>query len=152
MHVPPGRTLSKNDWPKNPETNPITTKPKTASHVARGRAVLLGFLTLLLSTQVPSSNKVSCFVSMCVPLDNSFKSVRQEPTFGPWKGSPFWQQYRWWGRAKIPPQHQFSGYQQNGLQINSILMLSAWRQHQIHKLRAQSSSTLSPCLTSDASH
>ena len=32
--APPGRTLSQNDWPgKNPETNPITIKPKTASHV-----------------------------------------------------------------------------------------------------------------------
>ena len=30
-HAPPGRTLSQNDWVKdNPETNPITTKHKTA--------------------------------------------------------------------------------------------------------------------------
>ena len=38
------------------------------------------------------SNKISCFVSTCVSLDNSFPSVRQEPSFGPWKGSPFLQQ------------------------------------------------------------
>ena len=57
----------------------------------RGRAVL-GFLTLLLSTRGPFPNKVSCFVSTCVSSDNSFPSVRQEPSFGPWKGSLFLQQ------------------------------------------------------------
>ena len=65
----------------NPETNPITIKPETVSHEPRGRAVLLGSLTLLLSTQVPFSNKISCFVSTRVYLDNSFLSVRQEPSF-----------------------------------------------------------------------
>ena len=54
--------------------------------------VLLGFLTLLLSARVPSANKISCFVSTYVSLDNSFPSVRQEPSFGPWKGSLFLQQ------------------------------------------------------------
>ena len=48
-------------------------------------------LNLLLSTQVPFPNKISCFVSRCVSLGNSFPSVRQEPSFGPWKGSPFLQ-------------------------------------------------------------
>ena len=38
------------------------------------------------------SDKISCFVSTCVSSDNSFPSVRQEPGFGPWKGSPFLQQ------------------------------------------------------------
>ena len=56
------------------------------------RAVLLGSLTLLLSTRVPFPNKVSCFVSTCVSLDNSFPGVRQEPSFRPWKGSTFPQQ------------------------------------------------------------
>ena len=40
-------------------------------------------------------NKISCFVStkeICVSSDNSFPSVRQEPSFRPWKGSPFLQQ------------------------------------------------------------
>ena len=32
------------------------------------------------------------FVSTCVSSDNSFPSVRQEPSFGPWKGSLFLQQ------------------------------------------------------------
>ena len=53
---------------------------------------VLGSLTLLLSTWVPFPNKVSCFVSTCVSSDNSFLSVRQEPSFEPWKGSPFLQQ------------------------------------------------------------
>jgi hypothetical protein len=41
---------------------------------------------------VPFPNKISCFVSTCVSLDNSFLSVRQEPSFGPWKGSSFLKQ------------------------------------------------------------
>ena len=52
----------------------------------------MGPLTLLLSTWVPFSNKISCFFSTCVVLNNSFPSVRQEPGVGPWKGSPFLQQ------------------------------------------------------------
>ena len=53
-----------------------------------------GSLTLLLSTRVPFPNKISCFVSTCVSLDNSFPSARQEPSFGPWKGSSFLQQHQ----------------------------------------------------------
>ena len=88
------RKDSESEWlaKDNPETNPITIKPKTVSHKPRGRAVLLGSLTLLLSTQVPFPNKISCFVSTCVSSDNSFPSVRQEPSFGACKGSPFLQQ------------------------------------------------------------
>ena len=70
----------------HPETNPITIKPEP-----HGRAVLLGSLTLLLSTRVPFPKKISCFVGTCVSSDNSFLSVRQEPSFGPWKGSLFLQ-------------------------------------------------------------
>src|SRR5574337_591907 len=65
---------------------------KTRDCEPRGRAVLLGSLTLLLSTRVPFPNKISCFVSTCVSLDNSFLSVRQEPSFGPWNGSSFLKQ------------------------------------------------------------
>ena len=57
-----------------------------------GRAVLLGSLTLLLSTRVPLPSEISCFVNTCVSSDTSFPSVRQEPGFGPWKWSPFLQQ------------------------------------------------------------
>ena len=66
--------------------------PKNRHCEPRGRAALLGSLTPLLSTWVPFPNKVSCFVSTCVSSDNSFLSVRQEPSFGPWKGSLFLQQ------------------------------------------------------------
>ena len=72
-----------------PETNHFTIKPDCEP---RGRTVLLGSLTLLLSTRVPFPNKISCFVSTCVSSDNSFLSVRQKLSFGPWKGSPFLQQ------------------------------------------------------------
>ena len=72
----------------NPETNPITIK--LWDFETSGRAVP----TL--------SNKISCFVNtncLCVSLNNSFLSVRQEPTLEPWKGSPFLQQ-NFWRRAR----------------------------------------------------
>ena len=72
------------------ETDPITIKPETDPC---GRAVLLGSLPLLLSAWVPLPDKVTCFVSTRVSSDNSFLSVRQEPTLGPWKGSPFLQPF-----------------------------------------------------------
>ena len=68
----------------NPETNPITIKPWEPC----GRAVLLASLILLLSVQALLPNKMSCFVNSYVSLDNSFLSVRKEPTLGPWKRSP----------------------------------------------------------------
>ena len=76
------------EWlPKdNPETNAITIKIWECE--PRGRAVLLGSLTPLLSTWVPFPNKISCFVSTCVSSDNSFLSVRQEPSFGPGRVPP----------------------------------------------------------------
>ena len=83
---------------KDPESawlakdNPETNHHKTQDCEPCGRAVLLGSLILLLSTLVPFPNKISCFVSRCVSSDNSFLSVRQEPSLGPWKGSPFLQQ------------------------------------------------------------
>ena len=61
---------------------------------SRGRAVLLGSLTLLLSTQAPLPRKVSCFVIACVSSNNSFLSVRQKLTQEPCKGSLFLQQYQ----------------------------------------------------------
>ena len=73
----------------NPETNPITIKPETTSQAAEQFS---GSLTLLLSTRLRFPNKISCFVSTCVFSDSSFPSVRQEPSFGPWKGSSFVQQ------------------------------------------------------------
>ena len=74
----------------NLEINPIKIKPETASHVAEQ------FSRVLLPYHSPPrhlSNKIFCLVSSCVSLDNSFPSVRQEPSFGPWKGFPFLQQH-----------------------------------------------------------
>ena len=68
------------------KTNPITIKPEP-----QGRAVCLASLTPLLSAWMSCLNKVSCFASMCVSLDNSFPSVRQGSTLEPWKRSPFLQ-------------------------------------------------------------
>ena len=45
---------------------------------------------------VPFRNRISCFVSRCVSSDKSLPSVRQEPTFKPWKGSLFLQQNQSW--------------------------------------------------------
>ena len=42
---------------------------------------------------MPFPNKISFFISTCVSSDNSFPSVRQEPSFRPWKASTFLQQF-----------------------------------------------------------
>ena len=64
---------------------------ETWDYEPHGRAVHLGSNILLLSTWLPLPNKVSCFVSTCISLDNSFPNIRQEPTYGPWKESSFLQ-------------------------------------------------------------
>ena len=92
-------TTRKNSWVRielewlaedNPETNSITIKPQTASHVTE----LFSWVPLPYCSPsgCPFPNKISCFVSTCVSSDNLFPSVRQAPSFGPWKGSPFLQQ------------------------------------------------------------
>ena len=58
-----------------------------------------GLQSLLLSTREPLPSNVSCFVSMYVSSDNSSPSVRQAPTLGSWKGSPFWEQCDWHART-----------------------------------------------------
>ena len=82
------------DWLKRTRNSSHHHKTETESHAAEQFS---WFPYLLLSTRAPFPNIVSSFVSTCVSLDNSFPSVRQDPTFGPWKGSPFLQQVR-----KIP--------------------------------------------------
>ena len=89
----PGRILSqtKYGYKQKPETiwkaNSITIKPETVNHAAEQFSCSL---TLLLSAQAPLTNKVFSFASTRVSLDNSFLSVTQQPTLGPWKESPFW--------------------------------------------------------------
>ena len=81
------RKDSESEWlvRDNPETNPITTKPETTSHVAEQFSwVPLPYCSL------PGCSfpiKISCCVRH-VSLDNSFLSVRQEPTFWPGRGPP----------------------------------------------------------------
>ena len=70
----------------NPETNPVTIKPKTESHLAEQ----FSWVPLPCSyphphARISPTDKVSCFVSMCVSLDNTFVSVRQESTLKPWR-------------------------------------------------------------------
>ena len=55
----------------NLEISPITITPETSSRVAEQ------------CSWVPLPNKGSCFVRMCVSLDNSFLNVRQKPTLEP---------------------------------------------------------------------
>ena len=60
-----------------------------------GRAVLLGPLTCCPPPGRPfpvKSLALSASVRNSKSLDNSFLNKRQEPTLGPWKGSPFLQQ------------------------------------------------------------
>ena len=80
------RKDSESEWlaKDNPETNPIT--------ITMWQSSSPGFPYPTALHRVPFPNKISCFVSTCVSSDNSFPSVRQEPNFGPWKGSPFLQQ------------------------------------------------------------
>lgn len=57
----------------NLETNPIM-KPEAVSPVAGSPP---GFSYPAALTQAPLPSKVSCFVNMCVSLDNSFPNVRR---------------------------------------------------------------------------
>ena len=85
MHALPGRTLSQNDWLETVQT--LTPSHKTWDWdrvVEQSSWVPLPSL----SAWAARSNKVSCFVSMCVSSDSSFPRVRQKPTLRPWKGSP----------------------------------------------------------------
>ena len=84
------RKDSESEWlaKDNLETNPITIKPETESHMAE----LFSWVPLpYCSTRVPFPNKISCFVTTCISSDNSFLSFREEPSFRLWKGSPFLQ-------------------------------------------------------------
>ena len=74
------RKDSESEWlaKDNQEANPTTIKPETASHVAKHFSWVPLVCSLLPSNLFP--NKISCFVSSYVSLDNSFPSVKQEPT------------------------------------------------------------------------
>ena len=78
------RKDSESDWliRDNPETIPITIKPKTVSHMAEQ----FSWVPLpLLSAWVLLPNKIFFLVSTCISSDSSFLSVRQELNLGPGK-------------------------------------------------------------------
>ena len=88
-----GRTLDQNDWSALSRDN-LETKHhhKTQDCQPHDRVLQVSF-TLLLSAQAPLQNKVSCFVTICVFLDNSLPSVRQEPILRPGRGPPSWNSF-----------------------------------------------------------
>ena len=77
----------------NPETDTITIKPETASHVAAQSSWAPWPCCPL--PRLPFLTK-SPTLSVHVSSDHSFLSVRQEPTLRPWKRFPFLQQTVWW--------------------------------------------------------
>ena len=87
MCAPPGRTLE-SEWlaKDNQETNPITIKPETAE--PRGRAVLLGSLTLLLSTQCPFPIKSLALSAHVSPWTIHFQVLDKGPVSGPGSDPP----------------------------------------------------------------
>ena len=73
----------------NPETNPITIKLETASHVAEQFSwVPLPYCS---PSRCPFPIKSLALSAHVSPQTIHFR-VRQEPSFRPWKGSPFLQQ------------------------------------------------------------
>ena len=86
------RKDSESEWlaKDNPETNPITINLRLR---AVWQSCSPGFPHPTALHAGALSHKLSCFVSTCVSSDNSLPSVGQEPSFRPWKGSPFLQQY-----------------------------------------------------------
>ena len=79
-----GRTLSQNNWPKT--TWKLILSPLNLRLQAVWQSSSPGFPNPPVFRLVPLPNKASCFVCMCVSLDNSFPGVRQKPTVEPWKG------------------------------------------------------------------
>ena len=91
--VLPGRTPSQNDWSEtNLRTNPIPRKPKAVSHMAEQVSWFPLPSCSLPGWTLPSQWSL-WLCTMCISLDNSFLSPRQEPSLRPWKGSSFLQQY-----------------------------------------------------------
>ena len=85
------RKDSESDWLRRPGNE--SHDHKTWVCEPRGRTVLRGRLTLLLSARLLLPSKIFCFVSTCISSDNSFLSVRPELHLGPGKGPPSWNNY-----------------------------------------------------------
>ena len=86
------RKDSESEWlaKDNLETSPITIKPKTVQATWQSRSPGFPYPTALPPGALSQENLLLCHT--CVSSDNSFLSVRQEPSFIPWKGSAFLQQ------------------------------------------------------------
>ena len=78
MHAPPGRTLSQKDWSKT--TWKLIPSPKSPKLQAMCQSSSPGFPYPTALHPVSFPDKISCFVSTCVSSDNSFLSVRKEPS------------------------------------------------------------------------
>ena len=77
----------------NPDANPTH---KTRDCRPRGRAVLLGSLTLLFSAWVPRLSKISCKVSGCMPpWTIHFQVSDTSPLSGSGRGPPSCKTMRW---------------------------------------------------------
>ena len=72
----------------NPETNPINIKPETSSQVAEQ----FTWVPLPYCSPPGCPFPVKSLALSANVSPQTFPSVRQEPTFEPWKGSPFWQE------------------------------------------------------------
>ena len=99
------RKNSESEWlaKDNLETNPITIKPETASH----RAVLLGSLTLLLSTRCPFPIKSLALSAHVSPRTIHSQVLDKSPVSGPGRGSPFLQHFIFSSVYMFIPSSQF---------------------------------------------
>ena len=66
----------------------------------------------LLSTQGPFSNKVFSFVSMCVFLASSFRSIKLKPTLGPGRGFPSCNRTMCYNLSWVSSLHIYNGTSQ----------------------------------------
>ena len=88
---PPGRTPSRNGWPK--ATQKPMPSPKTRDHKPCGRAPLLGSLALLLSAWCPFPWKSLSLSARMSPWTIQFRALDKRP-LGPWKGAPLLQKFQ----------------------------------------------------------
>ena len=79
MHALSGRTKSQKDWPDNPEMNPITIKPKAASHMAEQSWVPLPFCSPLRRPFAIKSLPLSACMS---PQTIHFRVLDKSPLSG----------------------------------------------------------------------
>ena len=100
-HAPPGRTLSQNDWLKEYlETNPITIKPKTASHVAE----LFSWVPLPYCSPpgCPFPIKSLALSAHVSPRTIHFWVLDKSPVLGPGRGPLSCNKWRlWWDSSSL---------------------------------------------------